>query len=367
VKGPKIPVQSKLDQVLNEAAIAVSDQHRGTILREWDRLAGPGPTLTGEQRVRIAAAARRACKLGAPPPEANPLIEAVAWIRCDPGGITDPFVDELSRRGLDRLMLAEVIGVVSRLAAIDSFSTGVGAEHIPLPTPFSGEPTSRIHRKAAMHVSWVPTIRKQVGPLGALRALPTEQDAIIDIHDNLYLSRHQMRTNTFDHVLTRPQLELVAGRCGFLNECEHVMVTHAQMLRRSCRSDPRLNLLSITALDPVDAGIEDGLALIALTDAVHAESPQLLEVARQGLAHQGDDAVREAIAVAANFQMMCRVLSATGLSATDLHPRIREQLGYNPNDGETLAQDPQSIDTQTHPAAAGSARQIPMVRISASG
>jgi len=344
-------VQSKLDQVLNQAAVSVSDQHRGTLLREWDRLAGPGPTLNGEQRVRIASAAREAWQLGGPPADANPLVEAVGWIRCDPGGITARFWSELVERGLDRMMLTEVIALVARLCAVDSFTVGIGAGLVPLPIPFPGHPTGRLHPNAAMHACWVPTVRERVGPTGVLQAIPTEQHAVMDIHDDFYLSRQEMKSNEFDRMLTRAQIELVAARCSFLNESVYAMINHAHKLRHSRQTQPRPNLLSVTSLASVDPHVEDGSALIALADAVHAEDPLLLEAARRNLLHLGDDAVREAVAVAANFQMMSRILTATGLDASDLFPRIREQLGYAPDHGELREEDPESIATHTHPAA----------------
>lgn len=344
-------MQSKLDQVLNDAALPTLERHRGALLREWDRMAGPGPTLTGEQRVRAAHAARHAVVTGGPPPGADPLAAAAAWIRCDPGGITESYIAELEGQGLDRLVFAEVVAVVARLSAADAFTTGIGGELIPLPTPFHGAPTGRCNPSSALFNNWIPTLQERVGPTTVLRAIPTEQHAVMDIRDDFYLKRQEMKTNEFDRDLTRAEIELIAARCSFLNECVYGLLWHSRMLVRCMRPDGRPRLQSISSAEPTNPGFEDGLELLALTDAVHSENRTQLKIARQNLAHRSDAALSEAIAVAANFQMMARILTATGMDASELFPAIREKLGYAEGSAEMLGQHAQPIETSDHPSA----------------
>ena len=68
--------------------------------------------------------------------------------------------------------------------------------------------------------AWVPI----VGPAGALTvlsALPSEQAARNDVHGPLYLRPEEMQDFAYQGVLSRAQMELLAARTSYLNDCRY--------------------------------------------------------------------------------------------------------------------------------------------------
>lgn len=205
---------------MHETLVAPST-YQQAIEREWDRLAKAGTWWTGGARVAMAAAARGA-RDGAPvePTEALPAAatEAAARIAAAPATITAAWVDELEARGLDRVAYTEIIGVVARLMAIDTFLVGVGVELPPLPEPRAGEPSRKVVAEAAINGGFVPTVGPASPPNG-LSGVADEVDALFDVHGAFYLSLEEMGDFEIVKDLTRPQMELIAARTSLLNDC----------------------------------------------------------------------------------------------------------------------------------------------------
>ena len=118
-----------------------------------------------------------------------------------------------------RRFYVEVIGLVSRLVAIDTFHHMLGAEPPRLPTPIPGEPNNDLNPMAQPGRAFVPMVRG-ASIIYALTLIPDEHEAMMDdFHDTLYLSTTQMQQPTSPRAISRPQVELLATLTSADNEC----------------------------------------------------------------------------------------------------------------------------------------------------
>jgi hypothetical protein len=189
--------------------------------REWARLAAPGTWLTGVQRVAVALTARGG--------HAGGDISAIAAkaalrIHDHPATITEHWIEELEAGGVSRLTYVEILGIVARLRALDTFTFGLGQPPRPLPNPVVGVPARAIVEAADYHGGWVPTVGP-AGPPNALSAVQAENDALLDLHSHLYLEPRGgdgLTMGNFGVVrdgVNRSQMEFVAARTSLLNDC----------------------------------------------------------------------------------------------------------------------------------------------------
>lgn len=189
--------------------------------RDWARLAAPGTWLTGAQRVAVAASARGE---DAGDAISQASAEAARRIHDEPASITEAWIDGLEADGLSRLAYVEVLGVVARLRALDTFTFGIGRAPRPLPAPIGGEPTRANVDAASFDGGWVPTVGA-AGPPNALSAVQAEHDALHDLHGTLYLEPRGGDGNTMGNMkvvrdgLNRSQMEFIAARTSLLNDC----------------------------------------------------------------------------------------------------------------------------------------------------
>ncbi|MFQ5556384.1 MAG: hypothetical protein ACE5GB_02590 [Acidimicrobiales bacterium] len=190
-----------------------------TIDREWAHLASAGTWWAGEERVAIAREARRAIAGEPPGAELGPVaVDAARTVAADASEITGERVSGWFDRGLDPYAYVEMIGIVARLAAVDTAHHGLGHPTRSLPDPRPGDPSRTVPRGAEVQGGWVPT----VGPAGApnaLSAVPAEAGAVMDLHGVLYLSLAEMGDLTITKKLQRHQMELIAARTSRLNDC----------------------------------------------------------------------------------------------------------------------------------------------------
>lgn len=121
--------------------------------------------------------------------------------------------------GIDRVTYVEIVGVVSRATAIDTFERGVGRQQRELPEPVPGDPTNMAMTGVRHGAGWVPTAGA-IGPVTALSAVPDEATAQAALHEVLYLSYEQMCDLDAQRELHRTQMELIAARVSWLNDCE---------------------------------------------------------------------------------------------------------------------------------------------------
>ncbi|MEE9298556.1 MAG: hypothetical protein V3V29_05930 [Acidimicrobiia bacterium] len=204
---------------LDGAVVDVRPDIVALFRREWSRLAAPGSSWTGAERVAIASQARAARAgeegLGGDlPPSA---VAAARLLGAVPAQADSSLVETwVSDAGPERYV--ELLGVVARLAAVDSFHRGVGAEAPPLPDPDPGLPTGEVDPAARRGPAWVPMVGG-ASIVHALSLVPAESRAQEDMHGPLYLTYEGMQDLVFVGGLTRAQMELVAARTSALNEC----------------------------------------------------------------------------------------------------------------------------------------------------
>ena len=187
--------------------------------REWARLAAPGTWWTGAERVEIAAVAR-AARAGVPLPTtglAGAAVKAAARLSADPH-VDLAWGEGLEQRGLERPAYVEILGVVARLDAVDTFRFGIGAPTRPLPDPRAGEPSRAGVAEAEIDGGFVPTVGPAF-PTSALSAVAAEQEAQEELHGVLYMTIEQMGDLEIELDLGRAQIEFVAARTSLLNDC----------------------------------------------------------------------------------------------------------------------------------------------------
>jgi len=101
---------------------------------------------------------------------------------------------------------------------IDTVAFGVGATPPPLPPGREGLPSRKPPDGAGQTRAWVPT----VGPghaLSSLSAVDGERQSMLRLSDVLYLE-HVVPVNLVDKGgLVRSQIEVLAARTSYLNDC----------------------------------------------------------------------------------------------------------------------------------------------------
>lgn len=185
----------------------------------WVNLAAPGAVWTGTERLAIAAEARRVRDgriYGSDLPA--PAVEATRLLAADPAAVRRDWVEELLASGIDEAQYIELLGVVSRLVAIDSFHEALGLPLAPLPEPTVGEPSGEVSDQARPGKAWVSMVGG-TSITQALSLVPSENEELERFHGPMYLDFQEMPDAHVTRGLTRPQMELVASRTSVLNEC----------------------------------------------------------------------------------------------------------------------------------------------------
>ena len=202
-----------------DVEVEVRTDIRRLFRREWDRLALPGTWWDGTERVAIARSARAArsrdVALPALLPEA--AIEAAHQVSANPASIRRPWVDRMGS-GLGYHRYVEIVGIVSRLSAVDTFHNAIGSELESLPDPEPGEPSNSDEPLARSGAGWVPMVGG-ASITQALSLVDAESTAQEDMHGPLYLTYEGMAELDYVGGLSRAQMELVAARTSAINEC----------------------------------------------------------------------------------------------------------------------------------------------------
>lgn len=204
---------------LTDTVLPVPGEVRAELRREWERLAAPGTWLSGPERVAVAREARAArTYTDAHTSLPDLLTEAAQSVSAAAALITREWVSDLRARGMAIEQYVEIVGIVSRLAAVDAYVQGVGSAEEPLPDAEPGEPTLERNEQVRWRNAFVPTTPED-GALHALSSVPAEEDARERLHAQLYLSTEQMADLAYQDVLSRAQMELLAARVSLLNDC----------------------------------------------------------------------------------------------------------------------------------------------------
>jgi len=305
-------IEHAVDHLLAGAAVPVSNEVATGLIREWDRLAGPGPTLTARARVAAARSARRALN--------NPgTVPVTAWsapnilaahVAVDSAGITEGIFNSFLTPKLTPEMRAEIVGVAARITAIDRFTLGVGTGLLPLPKPFSGKPTGMV-----LDASEVTDPSSTVPALCLLDQLPTEQHAARDLAETLYgrpmdhTRRNAQDASADDLGLSAAQAGVVAARTAWLVECDVNLLIHARALRRSVLNHEALHLAALQSTDPTcDPGVANGSELISLTDCLANNDRAGMKKSRAALSiATSSRTTADAVGVAASEHLLSRL------------------------------------------------------------
>lgn len=184
-------------------------------------LGSPGSFFTGAERLDFAAHARVARGLATSGPDLKPIIaRTVERVAVEAMNSRSEHVDAWQADGLDVLAFVELVAVVARISSIDSYRIGIGAPLDELPEPVPGEPVQAIDDRAVTSNAWVPTVGVALAPT-SLSALPNEKATKELVSKQWYLTDEYVHKYDAEpgREITRPQMELVAARTSYLNEC----------------------------------------------------------------------------------------------------------------------------------------------------
>lgn len=189
--------------------------------RTWASLSEPGATLTGAERVGVAALAR-ASRLGISAPSGAPdgaLGAATVMLAATPARTERAWAERMvDALGAQRYV--EVTGIVSRVIAIDTFCRllGVPPERFPKPRPGDIRPEAS-PATARRGKAWIPMVGFPTPP-NVLSLVPTERVATNAVAETLYMTGEQMDDpDTTVDGLHRTQAETVATTVSHGNEC----------------------------------------------------------------------------------------------------------------------------------------------------
>ena len=223
--------------------------------RLWRHMAGPGTWLDGQSRVAVAAETRNApaCALchqrksalspyrddrthdhlGALP---ETEVEMIHRIVTDPGRLKRAWYQGLLDDGMTEEQYVKILGVVCTTISVDTFARAVGMALPRLPEPVAGDPSKVRPSNATQGAAWVSWIAREdaagedletFGPEApnvrrALSLVPAEAHSFMEMGAAQYLSADQMRDFDNDpRVITRQQIELIAGRISAINQCAY--------------------------------------------------------------------------------------------------------------------------------------------------
>lgn len=190
--------------------------------RSWAELARPGAWWTAEERVAIAEIARAAVSAAGARHAAAALpqraVDAATVIASTPGQTSEGWVSDVCE-AIGELPYVELVGIVARVAAIDTFHRLAAWPLTALPEPEPGEPTHEPPPEGARkNRTWVSMVMPSA-PF-VLGAVPSALTAMNDLTDVLYMPMNEMSDPDWRRgELHRTQVELVAASTSHVNEC----------------------------------------------------------------------------------------------------------------------------------------------------
>ena len=223
----------------------------------WEKFAEPGTWLSGEQRLQIAQEVRNAttCKLCKSRKDAlspfsidgehdgdhtslSPVLVDIAHrLTTDAARLTPAWLEQNVSEGVSKEAYVEALSVVVSILAIDAFHNTLGFELEVLPAAKSGEPSGYRPPVATLQGAWVPMLSlkdvtkddadiyegmpRTANVIAAMSIVP---DAVRLLHkqsDAMYLPGNEVINPAANggRALSRPQIELIAGRVSALNQC----------------------------------------------------------------------------------------------------------------------------------------------------
>lgn len=224
------------------------------------RLARPGAWWTGAERICIAAEARAAntCPFCVERKQAlspytiegehtidqmtegvltEPIIAMVHMMVTDVTRITQKAIEDLAQAGFSDGHYVEALGIVVAIRSMDQTCRGLGVTPHALPSPVAGEPTSARPGPLVDGEAYVPMLAREQPNApdedlwgadfaktipNVARALSLVPDAVRDwfaLSDVQYIPAGKFGAVSEGRNLSRPQIELLAGRVSALNDC----------------------------------------------------------------------------------------------------------------------------------------------------
>ena len=239
------------------APVPIRDDLAEAHERAWEGLRAPGNWWTGAERIDIAAETRNALDCAYCRERQQALsptaidgthdriathlslaaVDLVHRIVTDASRLSDAFRRELESDGISEGHYVELLGVVVATFSIDEVHRALGLPLAPLPSALAGQPSRVRPTGAAPGPGWVSILSLEAARAGenadlyaglpvapnvisALSLVPDAVRRLKELSKAHYVPMLQVMDPSADgRALTRPQIELVAGRVSALNEC----------------------------------------------------------------------------------------------------------------------------------------------------
>ncbi len=223
----------------------------------WEKLANSGTWLTGEQRLAVANEVRNAgdCHLcrqrkaslspfatdgdhdGDHGPLSNLQVDIAHRLTTDASRLTESWLANCVEQGVSREMYVEILSIVVATVAIDAFHRSLGFELEVLPAAVPGEPSRYRPAAAKKGPAWVPMIdiaaideadadiysgmQRSANVIAAMSLVPDAVRLLRAQSAAMYLEMSDIGNpaSNGDRALSRPQIELIAGRVSAINDC----------------------------------------------------------------------------------------------------------------------------------------------------
>jgi len=151
--------------------------------------------------------------------------------------LTRTWLDECVANGLSLEAYVEILSIVVGVLSIDTFHKALGFPLEPLPAPIEGEPSHYRPTEAKPGVAWVPMIdvnevskgdadmyrgmKQNANVITAMSLVPDAVRLLQVQSSAMYLegSLVPQPDQNGGRALSRPQIELIAGRVSAINDC----------------------------------------------------------------------------------------------------------------------------------------------------
>ncbi|HQY16754.1 MAG: hypothetical protein KAY11_15190 [Ilumatobacteraceae bacterium] len=203
----------------------LAEAHRQSL----QHVASPGARLDAERRLQIAAAATQGYLAAEPPPPwvrpfADPALDVAFRLARYAGTITQEWYEQVITEGMHPLEWVEIVGIVVATVPPLAFARAAGRALPEFPPSVAGQPHGREAAELApATLNWVPVAAPAdttASVVQALSALPGEWDNMWRLAEAQYMSDAQMVDPLWNRgTLSRPQMELAAGRISRVREC----------------------------------------------------------------------------------------------------------------------------------------------------
>ena len=240
---------------------AIREDLAAAFRHTWDKFAHAGTWLDAAQRVAIAQEVRnaRSCRLcqtrksalspfasaGTPEDphdgEHGPLsdlqVDVVHRLATDASRLTEAWLQHQLQNDLTQEEYVEILSVVVSTLAIESVHHTLGFEPEPLPDSEPGEPSRHRPANAQAGIAWVPMVgvsevaeadadmyaglSRSANVITAMSLVPEAVRLLNEQSSAMYLSFNDVAdpSKNGGRALSRPQIELIAGRVSALNDC----------------------------------------------------------------------------------------------------------------------------------------------------